>query len=233
MPNRNVEGNYRYRFQGQEKDSETGKEAFEARLWDSRIGRWLTIDPAGEFFSPYLGMGNNPISIIDPDGRCTGCPDKAKQGDTFNHPEFGEMKYDDFSGWGVNGASMLDTVMLGGSSGSNVSAIDLVMITPFVLADQFLRKLEGISGSTMYANGFDNLMSRKGDGEVYGTWDFNEMLIPGNIPIKSNSFLRGLQTGVQTISTVNTINNQPLIEPTNADKIKSNIERVYFEFQYP
>ena len=65
MPNRNVEGNYRYRFQGQENDSETGKEAFEARLWDSRIGRWLTIDPAGEFFSPYLGMGNNPISIIE------------------------------------------------------------------------------------------------------------------------------------------------------------------------
>jgi hypothetical protein len=37
--------------------------------------------------------------------------------------------------------------------------------------------LAGNSGSTMYGNGFDNLMSRKGDGEVYGAWDFNEMLI--------------------------------------------------------
>ena len=38
MPNRNVEGNYRYRFQGQEKDSETGKEAFELQIDGTRIG---------------------------------------------------------------------------------------------------------------------------------------------------------------------------------------------------
>ena len=75
MPNRNVEGDYRYKYQGQEKDKETGMEAFELRLWDSRIGRWLTTDPMGEFFSPYLGMGNNPISLIDPTGGSTDCPD--------------------------------------------------------------------------------------------------------------------------------------------------------------
>jgi len=70
MPNRTLLGpeGYRYAFQGQEKDPETGKEAFELRLWDSRIGRWLTTDPMGEFASPYLGMGNNPISRIDPTG---------------------------------------------------------------------------------------------------------------------------------------------------------------------
>ena len=72
MPNRNVEGNYRYKYQGQEKDPETGKEAFELRLWDSRIGRWLTTDPYGQYHSPYLGMGNNPISQIDPDGGMSG-----------------------------------------------------------------------------------------------------------------------------------------------------------------
>lgn len=74
MPNRNVEGDYRYAFQGQEKDPETGKEAFELRLWDSRIGRWLTTDPYGQYSSPYLGMGNNPISMMDPDGGMA-CPD--------------------------------------------------------------------------------------------------------------------------------------------------------------
>ncbi|WP_339141959.1 RHS repeat domain-containing protein [Croceitalea sp. MTPC5] len=70
MPGRNsVDANsYRYAFQGQEKDSETGKEAFELRLWDGRIGRWLTTDPYGQYSSPYLGIGNNPISRIDPDG---------------------------------------------------------------------------------------------------------------------------------------------------------------------
>jgi RHS repeat-associated protein len=77
MPNRNDGANsYRYAFQGQEKDAETGMEAFELRLWDSRIGRWLTTDPAGQFSSPYLGMGNNPISMTDPDGGfCPECPD--------------------------------------------------------------------------------------------------------------------------------------------------------------
>ena len=72
MPNRNVKGDYRYAFQGQEKDDETGKEAFELRLWDARIGRWLTTDPAGQYASPYLGMGNNPVSRIDPDGGMDG-----------------------------------------------------------------------------------------------------------------------------------------------------------------
>ncbi len=73
MPGRNLQGGYRYAYQGQEKDPETGKEAFELRLWDARIGRWLTTDPYGEFSSPYLGMGNNPISNIDPDGGCISC----------------------------------------------------------------------------------------------------------------------------------------------------------------
>jgi len=70
MPNRNIEGEYRYAYQGQEKDGETGMEAFELRLWDSRIGRWLTVDPYGQYFSPYMGMGNNPMNGIDPDGGC-------------------------------------------------------------------------------------------------------------------------------------------------------------------
>ena len=74
MPMLNTDGGYRYAYQGQEKDDETGKEAFELRLWDSRIGRWLTTDPAGQYASPYLGMGNNPISRVDPDGG-SDCPD--------------------------------------------------------------------------------------------------------------------------------------------------------------
>ena len=69
MPNKTTtDNNYRYNFQGQEKDPETGMEAFELRLWDGRLGRWLAVDPYGQYASPYLGMGNNPISMIDPDG---------------------------------------------------------------------------------------------------------------------------------------------------------------------
>ena len=70
MPGRQIVNGqpYRYAYQGQEKDSETGKEAFQLRLWDSRIGRWLTTDPYRQYNSPYLGMGNDPINGIDPDG---------------------------------------------------------------------------------------------------------------------------------------------------------------------
>lgn len=72
-----MEGGYRYGYQGEfaEKEGEMpGVNSFELRLWDARIGRWLTTDPYGEFFSPYLGMANNPISTVDPDGGCTDPP---------------------------------------------------------------------------------------------------------------------------------------------------------------
>ncbi len=75
MPSENNEhgtpgSDYRFGYQGQfsEKDNETGWNSFEARMWDARIGRWLTTDPARQFASPYLGMGNNPVIGIDPDG---------------------------------------------------------------------------------------------------------------------------------------------------------------------
>ncbi|TCI93553.1 papain fold toxin domain-containing protein [Tenacibaculum sp. M341] len=74
MPNRKIVNGepYRYAYQGQEIDSETGKEAFQLRLWDARIGRWITTDPYGQYNSPYLGMGNNPVTHIDPDGGFAG-----------------------------------------------------------------------------------------------------------------------------------------------------------------
>jgi len=74
MPGRNIVGDYRYNYQGQELDKETGKVAFELRLYDSRINRWLTTDPYNEFHSPYLAMGNNWINKIDPDGGSTAEP---------------------------------------------------------------------------------------------------------------------------------------------------------------
>jgi hypothetical protein len=49
-------------------------EAFQLRLWDGRLGRWLTVDPAGQYYSPYVGMGNNPVSHIDPNGGTDGEP---------------------------------------------------------------------------------------------------------------------------------------------------------------
>ncbi len=46
---------------------------------DPRLGRWMSPDPYGQFHSPYLAMGNSPISGVDPDGGyCPTCPDSEK-----------------------------------------------------------------------------------------------------------------------------------------------------------
>jgi RHS repeat-associated protein len=71
MPGRKYASeSYRYDYQGQfaEKDGETGLHSFELRQWDARIARWNSTDPYGQHFSPYMGMGNNPVSLVDPNG---------------------------------------------------------------------------------------------------------------------------------------------------------------------
>ena len=65
---------YRFGYQGQyaEYDPETGTNHFELRDYDPIIGRWLGPDPYQEFYSAYVGMGNNPVSVTDPSGGSTG-----------------------------------------------------------------------------------------------------------------------------------------------------------------
>jgi len=62
--------NYRYGYQGEsaEADGETGLNSFDLRMYDPTIGRWLTTDPDGQHYSPYLAMGNDPINSTDPTG---------------------------------------------------------------------------------------------------------------------------------------------------------------------
>jgi RHS repeat-associated protein len=62
---------YRYGYQGQdaEYDQATTKlYSFYWRQYDAEIGRWKATDPAGQFWSPYMGMGNSPVIGSDPDG---------------------------------------------------------------------------------------------------------------------------------------------------------------------
>jgi RHS repeat-associated protein len=40
---------------------------FHARAFDAQLGRWHTHDPAYQFASPYVGMGNNPVMGVDLD----------------------------------------------------------------------------------------------------------------------------------------------------------------------
>jgi RHS repeat-associated protein len=66
---------YRYGFNGKEKDDEVkGEEnsyAYDERIYDSRLGKWLSIDPLQKKYpdlTPYNFCGNNPIRFVDFDG---------------------------------------------------------------------------------------------------------------------------------------------------------------------
>ena len=61
---------YRWGYQGQyaEEDTTTGWNQFQLRMYDARFGRWLSVDPYGQYASPYVGMGNYPYATIDADG---------------------------------------------------------------------------------------------------------------------------------------------------------------------
>ena len=67
-----MQGNqdYRFGYQGKyaEADKETNWNSFDLRAYDPAIGRWMGVDPYGQNYSPYMGMGNDPVNRVDPDG---------------------------------------------------------------------------------------------------------------------------------------------------------------------
>jgi RHS repeat-associated protein len=78
MPGRSYQATsgYRYGFNGKENDNEVKGNGnsldFGARIYDSRLGRWLSVDP--EFtqnvgWSPYRAFFDSPIHFVDPNGR--------------------------------------------------------------------------------------------------------------------------------------------------------------------
>ncbi len=57
-------------FSGKALHSDNGLDwyYFGSRFYDPQLGRWHTQDPAMQFANPYLGIGNNPVNYVDPDG---------------------------------------------------------------------------------------------------------------------------------------------------------------------
>jgi len=77
MPERSLSlSNYRFGFNGKEKDDETkgigNSIDFGSRAYDPRLGKWLSLDPLYDkypYLSPYNFVGNKPLIAIDPDGK--------------------------------------------------------------------------------------------------------------------------------------------------------------------
>lgn len=70
MEGRGFKGNYRYGYQGSEKDNEISGDGSsyttQFRQLDPRLGRWMAPDPVFQpWQSPYTSMDNNPVNLTD------------------------------------------------------------------------------------------------------------------------------------------------------------------------
>jgi RHS repeat-associated protein len=72
MPERNSNpGNYRYGFNGKEKDQESGTQDYGMRIYNPSLGKFLSVDPLSMEFpwnSTYAFAENTPIQATDLDG---------------------------------------------------------------------------------------------------------------------------------------------------------------------
>lgn len=75
MPERKWGSSYRYGFNGKENDNEVKGEGnqqdYGMRIYDTRLGKFLSVDPLTKdypHYTPYSYAGNKPIKFIDLDG---------------------------------------------------------------------------------------------------------------------------------------------------------------------
>ena len=61
-----------YKFNGKEKDDETGYSYYGTRYYTDRLSIWLSVDPLSDKYphlSPYAYCADNPVLYVDPDGK--------------------------------------------------------------------------------------------------------------------------------------------------------------------
>ena len=88
-----------YKFEGKERDTETGNDDFGARYYSSRLGRWLSADwssvpatvPYANLTNPqtlnlYAMVSDNPETFADLDGHCSMDEEVCDTGPTIGGP---------------------------------------------------------------------------------------------------------------------------------------------------
>ena len=83
MPGRNYQSSnsYRYGFNGKENDAETGTQDYGMRIYNTALGRFLSVDPLTKeypWYTPYQFAGNKPIAFVDRDGEEEARPDEIR-----------------------------------------------------------------------------------------------------------------------------------------------------------
>ena len=67
-----------FTFSAKERDAETGLSYFGSRYYSSDLSIWLSVDPQASKYpslSPYVYCANNPVKLVDPNGREIWHPD--------------------------------------------------------------------------------------------------------------------------------------------------------------
>lgn len=92
---------YRYGFNGKENDNdvkgEGGQQDYGMRIYDPRLGKFLSVDPLSKsypWYSPYHFAGNSPIVNIDLDGTEPERYDKWKTGGWSTYESFSDIEGD-------------------------------------------------------------------------------------------------------------------------------------------
>ena len=103
---------YRFAFNGIEKDNETYGEGnsydFGARIYDPRLGRWLSLDPLQAkypFESHYTMVSNNPIFYLDVEGKFKISPQMAK-----DYPELANFVKNEVYNYVLNSTELKNSI---------------------------------------------------------------------------------------------------------------------------
>jgi hypothetical protein len=125
-------------------------------MYDGRIGRWLSVDPAGQFDSPYEGMGNDPVSGNDPTGGFDYDTEEAAQQAAIALGVDPSTVYNSGgkSGWGFNTISNGGVVGHFGATsppinGTTYSVTTEVPNTKRVLVNNFFITVEKVGTATV------------------------------------------------------------------------------------
>jgi RHS repeat-associated protein len=197
MPGRNYSSSsYRYGFNGQESDPElfgSGNSAsYEYRIEDTRLGRFLSIDPLSDkfpFYSPYQFCSNSPIMAVELEGL-----------ETSNNQNASEQSFVEQNNWQMsNDGSVLGTIGdYSKAVGNAITNIGWASLDLFVAAKEgfpeFMRDPERvISGA------WDNFTDKDIPHFVARAKDFKND--PGGESLATFNYVLSPQ-GVQNLTTV-------------------------------
>ena len=92
------ENSNRITYNGKEFDKELNWYHYGARFYDPQVGRWWVSDVLDQTHSSYVYVANNPITLIDPDGRDIGFIISGKFAffpkiPTFGNPVYAKASY--------------------------------------------------------------------------------------------------------------------------------------------